>query len=104
MLLRLLVFDAYHPHGPHLVCPLAAELWRCCLCLLLGLEHRLLHHQDGDEQKGCALHRLIGFNPHYEIDDSNAPQMLLCLLQRSKRDAVSRSVQGHHLGPAAAMA
>ena len=42
MLLRFPVFGAHHPHGSHLVCPLAAELWRCCFCLLLGLEHRLL--------------------------------------------------------------
>jgi len=41
VLLRLLVFGADHPHGPHLMCSLASEAWSCCLCLLLGLEHRL---------------------------------------------------------------
>ncbi len=41
VLLSFLVFGADHPHGPHLMCSLASELWSCFLCLLLGLEHRL---------------------------------------------------------------
>ena len=42
MLIRLLMHGAHHPHGPHLMCPLATEAWRCRFCLLLGFEHRLL--------------------------------------------------------------
>ena len=41
VLLRFLVFGADHPHRPHLMCSLAAELWCCGFGLLLGFEHRL---------------------------------------------------------------
>ena len=61
--------------------PLRSRTRRCCLCILLGLEHRLF--------------RLITMGLA-KAEPADITKMLLCLQQWSKRDAVFPSIHGHH--------
>ena len=69
--------------------PFTAETRSCVLCLLLGLEHRLLrliavmvgqhgrtrHEQQRTEQEGGTFHQAVGAATHYAAYCSAPPQL-----------------------------